>query len=341
MKIGIFSTNKHTAAALRKIFVDAPRFHISWLANSCRDVLEKLDKNSPELIIIDLDDTEGVIATKMIMHYKSHPILLVTSNMARMPGRVFEAMGYGAIDAVELPYEPNSQIYHNVTGLFKKIETISNWIGPKSGFFTPVLKVRKELAKEKSTFPLLVIGASSGGPLALATIISQFPKNFNMAIVIIQHINEMFAAGLAKWLSSETSQCVEIVTGKSSLEPGKILMAGKNLHLIMNETLELNYIEEPMKTPYRPSINLFFKSVAENWPNKFVGLLLTGMGADGVEGLKLLRSYGWHTITQSPSSCAVSGMPKAAIEADAVEEILPLENIAERVLDHLEQRKGR
>ncbi len=173
-----------------------------------------------------------------------------------------------------------------------------------------------------------MIGASTGGPQALTTILSQFPQDFPAAVIVVQHVDAQFVQGFAAWLNEQIPLPVQLAIAGYTPQPGQVLIAGTNLHLVMRPDLTLGYDKEPLNFSYRPSVDVFFRSVAKNWTGKGVGVLLTGMGRDGAQGLKRLREVDWHTIAQDSKTCVVYGMPKVAVELKAAVEVLPVEAIA-------------
>jgi two-component system response regulator WspF len=180
---------------------------------------------------------------------------------------------------------------------------------------------------------LVAIGSSAGGPAALETLLKALPENFPAAIVLVQHVDQVFAAGMADWLSSESRLPVRLAREGEPPQPGTVLLAGTNHHIRLQKNGTLAYTAEPVNEIYRPSIDVFFESVARFWNGDTVGVLLTGMGRDGAQGLKMMRQQGWLTIAQDQQSSAVYGMPKAAAAIDAAVEIQPLERIAPRLTD--------
>jgi two-component system response regulator WspF len=184
--------------------------------------------------------------------------------------------------------------------------------------------------------PLVAIGASTGGPAALAHILSKLPTRFAAALVIIQHVDVQFAAGMVDWLQAQTSLAVRLAQDGCRLEVGTVWLAGTNDHMVLTPQHTLSYVAEPRDYPYRPSVDVFFKSLVKNgaepWPAKAAGVLLTGMGRDGAKGLAVLRRTGWYTISQDQASSVVYGMPKAAAEAGAAVQILSLEAIASSLM---------
>jgi len=179
--------------------------------------------------------------------------------------------------------------------------------------------------------PLVVVGASAGGPAALAVLLKGLPAKFPAAIVIVQHVDERFVDGLASWLGEQSGLPVRLAQEGERPEVGTALVAGHGGHLTMGADGRLAYASEPRSLAFCPSIDVFFQSVCEQWTGKAVGVLLTGMGADGAQGLKALRLKGLHTIAQDQATSAVYGMPKAAAAAQAAVDILPLDRIAARL----------
>jgi two-component system, chemotaxis family, response regulator WspF len=187
--------------------------------------------------------------------------------------------------------------------------------------------------------PLIAIGSSTGGPKALAAVLAKLPPGCKSAIAVVQHLDAQFSAGLVAWLSQQINLPVRIAQAGEPLAPGTVLIAGTNDHLHVKPDLTLDYTSAPIDYPYRPSVDVFFKSLAEHWTRRGTAVLLTGMGRDGAQGLAALRDRGWHTIAQDQASCVVYGMPKAAAELNAAVEVLPPEAIATALLQTLKPKR--
>jgi len=188
---------------------------------------------------------------------------------------------------------------------------------------------------ESAAKKLIIIGASAGGPAALVEVLSALPEDFSPAIVIIQHIDQLFAPGLVEWLNGHSKLRVRLACEGDSVSSGKVLVAGSDDHLVFTNSHKLGYTAEPKENPYRPSIDVFFESAARLFRGQITGVLLTGMGRDGARGLKTLRDAGCHTIAQDQCTSAVYGMPKAAAALNAASEILPLPKIGPRLRELL------
>jgi two-component system, chemotaxis family, response regulator WspF len=179
---------------------------------------------------------------------------------------------------------------------------------------------------------LVAIGASAGGPAALATVLGGLPRDFSGAVVIVQHVDQRMAQGMAEWLGQQCALPARVACEGDHPAPGTVLIAGTNDHLVLKGRERLGYSPDPVDCVYRPSVDAFFATVGTTWRGEVVAVLLTGMGRDGAQGLKTLRSQGRHTIAQDEASSAVYGMPKAAAQIHAAVDILPLERIAPRLV---------
>jgi two-component system, chemotaxis family, response regulator WspF len=328
MKIAIVNSLVIAVEALRRVLLTVEH-QIAWVANDGAQAVAKCAKDTPDLILMDLilPVMDGVEATRQIMQQSPCAILIVTANVGLNAGKVFEAMSCGALDAVNTPVLGSEEKPVADQVLLDKIATIAKLIGKSTPHRPPV----STSSPSDSLPPLVVIGSSTGGPKALSTILSRLPANFGAAMAIVQHVDAQFASGMIDWLNQMTPLNVKKASVGDRLEKGTVLVACTNDHLCMQPNLTLNYVKNPLDYPYRPSIDVFFKSVGQYWTSPGIAILLTGMGRDGAEGLSVLKSQGWHTIAQDKESCVVYGMPKAAIDLNAAVDILNPEAIATKL----------
>ena len=186
-----------------------------------------------------------------------------------------------------------------------------------------------------------MLGASTGGPEAVAQILSVFPTDFPAAVVVVQHIGFDFAPGLAQWLATRARLPVLVARAGEEPRAGTVALAATNDHLILRADQRFHYTPEPSAYPYRPSVDAFCESAARHWDKPGVAALLTGMGSDGARGLLQLQRAGWLTIAQDRETSVVYGMPKAAVDLRAVTHSLPLAKIGPEIFGHIlsEQRK--
>ena len=323
MRIAIVNDLPVAAEVLRQTVLLPGKHEVAWVAQNGDEALAMCLKDTPDLILMDLimPKMDGVQATREIMSQCPCAILVVTYSVEENYAMVFQAMGVGALDAVDTPALGNGDLKKVSAPLLAKIDTLSGLIG---GIQLCLRKPEPRPTPTAPEAPLVVIGASAGGPTALAEILSKLPKTFPSPILIVQHVDPQFAPSLVEWLKQQSALPIRAACDGDIPKPGEVLMAATGKHLVLASRRRLKYTDEPKETFYWPSVDVFFESVARHWPGEIVGVLLTGMGRDGALGLKTLHNAGFHTITQSKEGCAVYGMPKAAAEIGAAREILPL-----------------
>jgi two-component system response regulator WspF len=345
MRIGIVNDVALAREALRRVVVSSPENEVVWTASDGAEAIARAREDPPDVILMDLfmPGVDGVEATRRIMGESPCAILVVTATIAGHLSKVYQAMGYGALDAIDTPtLGPRGEI-RGATVLLHKIELIGRLVGqpekPTRDGSSPAPAPARPPAVAAappgwgaepgpSRDPLVVLGASTGGPQALAEILAQLPARFAAGVVIVQHVDAAFAPGLGQWLCEQAKRPVLLAEEGHRVSAGEIVLSATDDHLVLGEDRCLHYSAEPRSACYRPSVDVFFTSVARNWPGPGVAALLTGMLHDGAQGLLALRRRGWRTIAQDEASSVVWGMPKAAVELGAAEQILPLPQIA-------------
>ncbi|MHA7113647.1 chemotaxis-specific protein-glutamate methyltransferase CheB [Pseudomonas promysalinigenes] len=333
MKVAIVNDMPMAVEALRRALAFEPAHQVAWVAGNGAEAVRKCAEDTPDLILMDLimPVMDGVEATRRIMAESPCAIVIVTVDRKQNVHRVFEAMGHGALDVVDTPALGAGDAREAAAPLLRKILNIGWLIGQqRCGPSKPVSAPMREASRRCA---LVAIGSSAGGPAALEVLLKGLPRYFPASIVLVQHVDQVFAAGMAEWLASASGLPVRLAREGEPPQPGQVLLAGTNHHIRLLQGGQLAYTAEPVNEIYRPSIDVFFESVARYWNGEAVGVLLTGMGRDGAQGLKLMRQQGFMTIAQDQASSAVYGMPKAAAAIDAAVEIRPLERIAGRLME--------
>lgn len=338
MKIAIVNDLQIAQEILKQVVSSVPHYEIIWTALDGQEAFEKTLQTPPDLILMDLimPNTSGVEATRKIMQTAPCPILIVTATIQGNANLVYEAMGYGAIDVVRTPTAQALNQFEGDNLLLTKIEQIARIIGktipPQEKPIPPTLPLVNGKPLE-----IVLIGASTGGPQALLTILSQLPKNFPVPIVIAQHIDSEFAPGFATWLDTSIPLKAQIISSNTTPQKGNVYIAATKDHLILSNNNLLTYSPDPLELVYRPSIDVLFKSYAKNFTNTGIAILLTGMGQDGAEGMLELHNKGWITIAQDENSSILFDMPKAAIQQNAASRVLPLDNISNFLMHNFSQ----
>jgi two-component system response regulator WspF len=341
MRIAIVNDVALAREVLRRLVLSAPGHEVAWMAENGAEAVRKAGQDRPDLILMDLvmPVLDGAEATRRIMAQSPCPILLVTSSVMGNFNLVYQAMGNGGLDAVNTPtLGPDGTVRDDVgiLGRIAKLARIQQ--NPGVLWKPPPGLGRAAVATSISApclHPILALGASTGGPEALAHILKSLPAGFPAGVVIVQHIAAEFAPSLATWLQGQTPLPVRLARDGNELKPGEVALAGTNDHLVLRPDRHLAYTADPVDHPYRPSVDVFFNSLVTSWPRPGIAVVLTGMGSDGAQGLRQLREHGWHTITQDQTSCVVYGMPKAAADLRAANQVLPLAHIPEAILGNI------
>jgi two-component system, chemotaxis family, response regulator WspF len=336
VKIGIVNDVPMAAEALRRALSLAPQHEVVWTAGDGAQAVDLCARHRPDLVLMDLimPGMDGVEATRQIMARTPCTILIVTVSVKINASQVFEAIGYGALDAVDTPPLGLHNLQANAAPLLGKIAAIGRLIDEGTARDTARTPGPALLSARQA---LVAIGASAGGPAALSAVLATLPRDFPAAIVVVQHVDERFAAGMADWLAKYSALPVRLAEEGDRLVPGTVLLAGTDDHLVLKASGRLGYSPEPSDYAYRPSVDVFFHSASRFCQHRVVGVLLTGMGNDGALGLKALRGKGHYTIAQDEASSAVYGMPKAAAAAGAAVDVLPLGSIAAKLVDALSE----
>ena len=333
MRIAIVNDLALAITSIRRVIEHDGQHSVAWVARDGLDAMARFAADEPDLVLLDLvmPHLDGVQTTKRIRERSRCPILIVTAQAGRASGQIFEAMGYGALDVVNLPVLTGSPA-ESGRELLQKIARIERLHGGRTAPARPTSpsgSAAPPAARRRP--PLIAIGASTGGPKTLATVLAPLPRSLKAAVVVVQHIDAQFAPGLVSWLDGQVALPVRAAEAGQAPQAGTVLIAVSNDHLVLRADGRFAYQAEPVEDPYRPSVDAFFASLVKHWRDPGVAVLLTGMGRDGGKGMLALRRAGWHTIAQDEASCAVYGMPKAAVELGGAVEVLPPEAIARSV----------
>jgi two-component system chemotaxis response regulator CheB len=292
--------------------------------------LKKIEELQPDVITLDLQmpGMNGIDTLKEIMRRKPLPVIVVSSHSTEGASVTFKALGLGAFDFVTKPQDASAHMADASKELIAKIKAAadSKVVRP-SRAIAPVEKISKAKAPLALT-KLVAIGVSTGGPQALEFLLAQLPPDFPGAIVVVQHMPEGFTEMFAHRLDELCSLRVKEAQSGDFLQAGRVLICPGSRHMrvkrmAMGDMVVLN--EEARVNGHRPSVDVLFRSAAEEFGPQAVAVIMTGMGDDGAEGLGAVKQAGGMTIAQSEESCVVFGMPKAAIERGYAMRVVPLD----------------
>lgn len=339
MRIGIVNDLALAREVLRRVVAGVPGYTVAWLAEDGDDAVAKATADRPDVVLMDLimPRVDGVEATRRIMRECPCPVLVVTASVSTNYALACRAMGAGALDAVDTPTFGSGGRVENADKLVARLAQLEGELADLSG--SGVRPASRPPIPLGDLPPLVLLGASTGGPEALAHVVSAFPKNFPAAVLVAQHIGADFAPALVQQLATYARLPVRAAKDGTAPEPGTVHVAASNDHLELGADQRLHYTVQPRTSPFRPSVDVLFASCASRSPRLGVAALLTGMGSDGAEGLLRLRGAGWHTVAQDQQTSVVYGMPKAAAEKRAAVEVLPLQDIGPAIAAKIAAQK--
>ncbi len=333
MNVAIVNDSPLAREALRRIVEDLGGHRVLWQAADGLEAQVQVLRAPPELILMDLfmPLCDGVEATRAIMATRPCPILVVTASVDAHVDRVFQAMGAGALDAIDTPLLDVPLRESANHPLLSKMAAVAR-IGLSRRSTAPVPS--SGVARAGGLPPLVALGASSGGPGALAKIFATLPDDFPAALLVAQHVDSRFASRLAQWLDGQCVLPVCLGRDGEPPRPGRIYLAPGGSHLEVDGTGCLRVVSSTGRH-LAPSVDRLLRSLVPHARRVHAAGLLTGMGRDGAAGLLALRQAGVPTFAQDRDSATVYGMPKAALEMGAAEQTLSLEDIVPFLLECL------
>ncbi len=294
--------------------------------------LKKIEELQPNVVTLDLEmpGMNGIDTLKEIMRSHPLPVIVVSSHSTEGASITLKALGLGAFDFVAKPHDASAHMGETATELIAKIRAAADCKIVRTGALRG-MPVPEKISAAKIARPpskVVAIGISTGGPQALEFLLAQLPADFPGAIVVVQHMPEGFTDMFARRLDELCSLRVKEAQSGDTLQAGRVLICPGSRHmkvkrLAMGDLVVLS--DEERVNGHRPSVDVLFNSVAEEFGSLGIAVLMTGMGDDGAQGLGAVKKAGGMTIAQSEESCVVFGMPKAAIERGYATRVVSLE----------------
>ena len=329
--------------ALTELLASDPLISVVGTASNGQEAIAMVESHRPQVVVMDvwMPVMDGLAATEYLMAYCPTPILVLTGAPTHDEHNImFRMLGAGALDVLEKPGGGDMQaLAMNGVALCERIKTLARVR------VVTHLRGRRHSHRELPPMPVhaaepgcVVIGASTGGPRAIAHILGALPATLPVPVVVVQHIARGFAPGLAEWLGGQTALRTVLAGEGTPLRPGNVYIVPDQYDLRLNDQCQVTL--SPSSGVSQPSIDVTMRSIAQTLGSGAIGVLLTGMGRDGAAGLASLREAGAHTIAQDAATSAIFGMPRAAIECGAAREVLPLDAIAARLLALIADRQG-
>ena len=309
--------------------------------------LKKIEELNPDVVTLDLEmpRMDGMETLRLIMRRAPLPVVLFSTHSKEGGYATFKALAMGAVDFLAKPKDPAGRLDDIADQLIAKIKVAKRAVGRK----LPPAVIEEVPAPKKSTRAALpprrviAIGISTGGPNALQFVLSQIPADFQSAIVIVQHMPEGFTEMFAKRLDECCALEVHEARSGDLLLAGRVLICPGNRHMMVRRMPRGDMVilsDGPPVNGHRPSADVLFHSVAQEFGLTTVGILMTGMGDDGAEGLGAIKAAGGMTIAQSEDTCVVSGMPRAAILKGYANKIVPLDGLSAYLIRNYGAERG-
>ena len=325
-----------------------PEISVLATARDGRDAIVKIKDLKPDLVTLDIEMPilDGLSALKIIMKECPVPVLMVSSVTTEGADATLKALDLGAIDFISKDLSSASANIINVRDeLVAKVKAIARNTslserlssGKRSSTQSHGLSLDKGLSIPdiQQDFEAVLVGISTGGPQALLQFLPQLPANFPLGIAIVQHMPPRFTKSMAERLDGLCQLTVKEASTGDELLPGTVLIAQGGRQMTFEsgrESLTAVISDEPASSIYRPSADIMMISAASAVNKPFVGLIMTGMGKDGLHGLRLIKKKGGCVIAQDAQSCIIYGMPKAAVEDGIADYVLPLDQISAALL---------
>jgi two-component system chemotaxis response regulator CheB len=337
IRVLIVDDSRFVRQAVARMLNAAPDIEVVGQAADGRQGIARARELRPDVVTLDVQmpNMGGLETLERLMAESPVPVLLLSSLTSEGADVTLRGLELGALDFVD---KSTAQGQMNLLSLAEELRTKVRALAgsprrPRTA--GAPAEARPAVASPSPKALAVAIGASTGGPTALQAIIPRLPRDLGAAVLVVQHIPLGFTRYLAERLAIRSALPVEEAADGDAVVPGRVLIAPAGRHMKLThrgEAVEVRLDDEPSSSLHRPSADVLMASVAEVFGRRSMGVVLTGMGSDGAEGLGAIRKVGGQTLAESEETCVIYGMPKAAIEAGVVDRAVPLPGIADAIL---------
>jgi two-component system, chemotaxis family, protein-glutamate methylesterase/glutaminase len=324
-----------------------PGIQVIGTANDGELALDAVARKRPDVITMDIHmpKLDGLEATRRIMETHPTPIVIVSGSTDPCEvATTFRAMEAGAVAVLRRPagighpdHEASAGELVQTVKLMSEVKVIKRW--PRAGRHPEAPRPAEASRLQEAKVKVIAIGASTGGPPVLQTILAALPKDFPVPVLVVQHMAAGFTQGFVQWLAQTSSLPIHLATHDETIRPGHVYVAPDEFQMRVERGGKIVLTKDEPENGLRPSVSYLLRSVAEVYGREAVAGLLTGMGRDGAEELRLLRDKGAVTFAQDKDSSVVHGMPGAAIKLDAATLVLSPEKISATLASMASGRK--
>jgi len=340
IKVLVVDDSSFMRKSITHILESDPSIKVIDTASDGKEAIEKVRQQRPDVVLLDIEMPvmDGLTALSHIMAECPAPVVVVSGLGERYKSITMKALCQGAVDFITKPSGAISYDIEKIRGeIILKTKIASAVDVQKLDFSLPeisYLRIPHVSVKRKE---VIVIGASTGGPRAVTKVLSGLPRDIPAGILIVQHMGREFVPSFAEMLKWQCTVDISVAKEGDIIRPGHALIAPGGCNTIIEKDGEVKKVVNTAPSGERvgdlsPSIDYAMESAAETCKESALGVILTGMGDDGVKGMKDIKEEGGSTIAEDESTCVIFGMPKAAIEAGCIDEIVPLHQIASVIM---------
>lgn len=348
IKVLVVDDSAFMRKAISTMLDKDPGIKVIGTARDGQEGLDMVRKLDPDVVTMDIEmpKMDGLTALRHIMMEAPRPVLMVSSLTTEGAEATLKAMELGAVDFIPKQLSKVSlDIIKIEKDLIARVKTVAmrkmrHTAAVRPTAKRPVAPVRKPVAAKngRPVRDVVAIGVSTGGPPVVQKILSALPADFPASIVIAQHMPAAFTGPFAKRLDGVSKLTVKEAENGDVLKPGHVFVAPGGKHIVLDQKIsrvDVVVTPEPSEALYKPSANVLISSVAEAVGRRALGVILTGMGNDGCEGVRDLKGKGGKAIAQSDATCVVYGMPKAIVDENLADHIVDLDDLAESIIENL------
>ncbi len=345
IRVLVVDDSAYVRKVVKQMLQRSPQIEVVGTARDGYEALEKVEELNPDVVTLDLimPRLDGVGFLREQMARRRIPVVVVS--IASEGGELaLAALEAGAVDFVQKPTALASErILEIADELIRKVKAAADITPEQLATLETLAPAAKPLKAPPvaRTVDAVVIGVSTGGPQALRYLIPSLPADFPVPIAIVLHMPVGYTGLYAQRLNRLASLGVVEASEGDEMRPGRVLLAPAGRHLVLvrrdDGVVVARLDVSPLDTPYRPSVDVLFRSAAEVYGGRVLGVVMTGMGRDGTQGAAWIKAQGGYIIAEAESSCMVYGMPRSVIEANLADRVVPLEDLPQAILSMLSE----
>ena len=357
IKVLVVDDSAFMRNVLSSILKKSSEIEVVGTGRNGEQALEMIRQFDPDVVTLDIEmpRMDGLTALRHIMMEMPRPVIMISSLTTEGAESTLKALELGAADFIPKRNSPDENyekmIRETVITVaksahmlrrFRRLRPITKLAMPASAPAKPFVSgpaAPLTTSEGRTVRDVVAIGVSTGGPPAVQKILSALPENFPAGVLIAQHMPAAFTKPFAKRLDNISKLTVKEAENGDKLRNGMAFVAPGGKHIRVKPNMEIVVSEEPISALYKPSVNELMDSVGKTFGRRALGVMLTGMGSDGLEGTKILKAQGGRMLAQSEQTCVVYGMPKAIVDANLADEIVDIDNMAQAIINNLYYKK--